>query len=158
MVSNIRWIEISVRKHICCKEYCSNYHTIDDGWRKIRDWMSSVEANSDKDNLEMDGNNWFRFIEPAGTKLPDTSPPKKSFEGEQICDTYAVAWMEGSHPNTTSEIVQRNVCFSWFRKKCMGGPLSIHVGKCNGNDGNDFYIYQLKQPSSKSGISAYCAL
>ena len=120
--------------------------------------MPPSEANSDRGNILMDGNNWFRFVEPAGTKLPDLDPPKKSFKGEQICDTYAAAWIDGPHPNTTDTIVERKVCFSWFRQKCMGDSLSIHVGKCNSNDGNDYYIYQLKQPSPNSGDSAYCAL
>ena len=139
-------------------EYCSNYITIDDKWRKIRDWMSSADANSDASNMAMNGKNWFRFIEPSGTRLPDTSPPKKSFKGKQVCDTYAVAWIDGSHPNTTEAIVETKICFSWFRKKCMGGHMSIHVGRCNDDNGNEFFIYQLKRPNPSSGTSAYCAL
>ena len=108
-------------------EYCADYKSINDEWRKIRNWMPPTDANSDSDNLAMDGNNWFRFLEPAGTQLPDISPPKKSFRGEQVCDTYAVAWIDGPHPNTTEAIVERKVCFSWFRKKCMGDPLNIHI-------------------------------
>ena len=100
---------------IISAEYCSNYNTIDDEWRKIRNWMPPTDANSDKDNSAMDGKNWFRFLEPAGTQLPEKVPPKKSFKGEQVCDTYAVAWIDGPHPNTTEAIVERKLCFSWFR-------------------------------------------
>ena len=143
---------------IISAEYCSNYNTIDDEWRKIRNWMPPTDANSDKDNSAMDGKNWFRFLEPAGTQLPEKVPPKKSFKGEQVCDTYAVAWIDGPHPNTTEAIVERKVCFSWFRKKCMGDPLPIHIGKCNDDNGKEFFIYQLKRPNPATGMSAYCAL
>ena len=105
----------------------------------------------------MNGENWFRFVEPAGTKLPDTSPPKKAFNGEQICGTYSVAWIDGSHPNVTDTVTERRACFSWFKKPCLG-PLSMHIGKCSGNHGKAFYIYQLKRPSSETSTSAYCAL
>lgn len=139
-------------------QYCNNYDTIDDEWRKIRNWMLPTDANSDYDNSALDGKNWFRFLEPAGTQLPEKSPPKKSFKGEQVCDTYAVAWIDGPHPNTTEAIVERKVCFSWFRKKCMGDPLTIHIVKCNDDNGKEFFIYQLKRPNPATGMSAYCAL
>ena len=107
----------------------------------------------------MNGDNWFRFVEPAGSKLPEMSPPKKPFkEGIKICGTYAVAWIDGSHPNELNTIVQRTICFSWFKNKCMGTNLDVHIGKCSENNGNAFYIYQLKRPNPDSGHSAYCAL
>ena len=54
--------------------------------------------------------------------------------------------------------VERKVCFSWFRKKCMGDPLTIHIVKCNDDNGKEFFIYQLKRPNPATGMSAYCAL
>ena len=44
-------------------EYCNNYDTIDDEWRKIRNWMLPTDANSDYDNSALDGKNWFLFPE-----------------------------------------------------------------------------------------------
>ena len=139
--------------------YCGNYQNISDSWRKIDSQQVYTSTNSDRETVIMNGDDWFRFVEPAGTKLPDISPPKKPFkEGKKICDTYAVAWIDGSHPNSSNTIVQRSICFSWFKNKCMGTPLSIHIGKCSEENGNAFYIYQLKRPNLDSGVSAYCAI
>ena len=138
-------------------EYCSKYINITDEWRKVHNGEGNITPHSDRQNTQMNGINWFRFVNPAGSKLPDTSPPKKAFKGEQICGTYSVAWIDGSHPNTTDTIIDRRICFSWFRKACMG-PLPVHIGKCNENNGNYFYIYQLKRPTIDSSTSAYCAL
>ena len=102
--------------------------------------------------------NWFRFVEPAGTKLPDTSPPKRVFDdGKQICGTYNVAWIDGPHPNVTDTVMEKKICFTWFKKKCLG-QLLIDVGKCSGKHGDSYYVYQLKRPSNDTSKSAYCAL
>ena len=40
------------------------------------------------------GTNWYRFVPPAGTKLPDR-PPATSMGG---CDTTYQGWIQGINP------------------------------------------------------------
>ena len=94
----------------------------------------------------MDGNRWFRFIEPAGTKLSNIDI------GDSACSTAASGWMDGSDPTVIGEILNQRVCFSW-NGACLWSS-NVKASLCEDNDGQ-FYIYQLKK--SEVCNLAYCA-
>ena len=94
----------------------------------------------------MDGKKWFRFIEPAGTKLSNIDI------GRYACSTSASGWMDGSDPTNVGEILDRKVCFSWYGS-CTWST-DIKVSLCQDND-EQYYIYQLN-PTPTCNL-AYCA-
>ena len=81
------------------------YQNVTDVWRKITGSQGGVER-CDRDRWDyidgeyvftnFNGNRWFRFVEPAGTKLSTSDPSGKS------CGTEGVGWLEdfgyGAHP------------------------------------------------------------
>ena len=124
------------------------YQNITDSWRKITG-SSGGSSNCDKDDSKFDGNNWFRFVEPAGKKLSTSALSKYS------CGTDAVGWMDGAHPTRVGQIVSRKMCFSWD-SQCQWSSTNTKVAACRGYGGQLFYLYQLKEPSNS--CLAYCAV
>ena len=60
------------------------------------------------------GPGWFRFQGDAGTKMPNSCPPKSS------CDTHAPGWLNGGHP-TMAEGKGRSV-FIGIKAVVTGRP------------------------------------
>ena len=91
---------------------------------------------------------WYRFMKPAGTKMPDYPPSLKGFK----CGTVAPGWLEGGHPTNAGEVVKRRVCFSFLGKKCYGGlARNVKVTHCG-----EFYVYAL--PFVPHCTLGYCAI
>ena len=127
------------------------YQNLTDSWRKIKGSSdgSSSASHCDRDYSKINGNTWYRFVEPAGTKLSTSAPSKYS------CGTDAVGWMDGAHPTRVGQIVSRKMCFSWD-SQCSWASLNTNVATCRGYDGQLFYLYQLKKPSNS--CLAYCGV
>ena len=96
----------------------------------------------------MNGINWFRFVEPAGTKLDNSDI------GTYACKTHAGAWVNGADPTVIGEIVDRTACFRWTSSNCQWSK-PIKISLCVENNNEQFYVYQLNAPTGCS--LAYCA-
>lgn len=108
-------------------EECQNYQTLTDTTRKT----SYAILGEHCDNLLRPG--WFRFQNPAGTKMPTSCVPRYR------CGTDAPGWLNGAHPKVSDGRVARQVCFHWESNCCMWS-VSIQVRNCG-----SFYIYYLKR-------------
>lgn len=130
------------------------YQNITDNWRKYGKISHGISHNHcDKGNSNFDGNKWFRFVEPAGTKLLTTHP---EYSYPTLCGTKAIGWMQGNHPTRVGQIVDRKICFRFTGPYCEWSIDSIKVTACMGHNSQLFYLYQLKKPSRCS--FAYCAV
>ena len=97
-------------------------------------------TNCDAYNSNFNGNNWVRFVEPAGVKLSNTDI------GTRACGTYGSGWMRGSDPTIVGQTLDRTACFSYDGNPCHGGGVNIKVSLCSDNNNEQFFIYQLKKP------------
>ena len=108
----------------------------------------------------MDGSTWFRFVGSAGSVLP-TRP--RSVNNNAPCGASNVGWMKGRHPSESDGIVSRTVCFSANAQQCFSDGFvdfkySTNVAACKEQDGQLFYVYQLKKPTNCDwGGFGYCA-
>ena len=142
--------------------YCPySYHNISDSWRKVGSAQGELcdsgngiaSIKGTEASKLMDGNNWFRFIEPAGTKLSTIDI------GPSACTTSMSGWMDGPEPTSFGQSINNRVCFSWWkdgkRDKCKY-EIDTKVALCRENGNDPFYIYQLKNlPWCRS---LYCAI
>ena len=155
---------------ICCivPAYCKAYTNLSDAWRKVRYGNGDQSAHCDNSGV-FDGTKWFRFVEPAGTKLPPR--PAQQFwkrtdtTNNLICGTESAAWIDGVHPSFSDGIVSRRICFAWRGTEVFGNRrwkwmyggecnwnTKIKVAKCPGA-GEDFYVYQLKTVYDTNGFT-----
>ena len=121
--------------------YCPySYHNISDSWRKVGSARGRLCDNGPATEASklMDGNNWFRFVEPAGTKLSTIDI------GPEACKTQASGWMNGSDPTSFGQIINNRVCFSWYSGGECSNKIDVKVALCRENGNDPFYIYQLK--------------
>lgn len=106
----------------------------------------------------MNGNNWFRFVGAAGTKL-QTIPNPLSLKNQHACHTHGVAWLKGNHPTISEGIVLREICFAYHGLECYTAQWQItyptNVIACESSRGNFYYVYQLRSPVDCT--YAYCA-
>jgi hypothetical protein len=77
---------------------------------------------------------WYKIEGPAGTKLPT----EKWEPGH--CGTSYPGWLNGDHPMTLDEIVDREVCFAVNGDPCRF-TSQIQIRNCD-----DFYLYYLVTP------------
>ena len=119
------------------------YQNITDSWRKIG---SSGGTHCDRYDFGrgFDGNKWFRFVEPAGTKLSNTD------NGFRACQSDYSGWMNGADPTIIGQALTRTACWHACRWR-----VNIKVALCRGHKGEPFYVYQLKH--SPTCNLAYCA-
>ena len=115
-----------------------------EAWRKLHETGSHNSGKCDKrDTPQIDGNTWFRFVEPAGTKLP-IGPNARSKKRETPCGTHFTAYLKGSHPTISDGVVSRLRCYvfgKWIDYLCT----NIDVAACPNYQQEIFYIYKLKQ-------------
>ena len=71
------------------------------------------------------------MMPPAGTMIPEEVVPKGR------CGTHATGWMNGVHPTTLGEEVEREICFNWNGNNCKWHK-NINVANCG-----DYYLYKL---------------
>ena len=129
---------------------CFNYRNLTDSWRKIGYGGSH---HSDKYYY---WNGWYRFVEPAGTKLAN-----KDIGYEACASRSASGWLDGPDPTEVGKTIQERVCFSGYGKYMTNTLRScahvawIHVTLCEDSKDEKFLVYQLKEPPEYS--LAYCA-
>ena len=65
---------------------------------------------------------WYRFMAPAGTRIPE-KPPNFSNYLDGPCGTFYPGWLNGHHPKQPGQLVNRKVCFenkgNIWRSKCQ---------------------------------------
>ncbi len=118
-------------------QQCKSYTVLKESNRNVN-YQGSVTCDSGFKNI------WYRFLPPAGVKMPTSSPPK------QKCGTHAPGWMQGSHPAVKDGIVSRKVCFHWSNSTCHWNA-TIGVINCA-----TYYIYRL--PKTPVCNLRYCAM
>ena len=84
------------------------------------------------------------MMPPAGTMIPEKVVPTG------MCGTHAPGWMNGVHPTTLGEEVEREICFNWSGNNCSNSK-NIKVTNCG-----DYYVYKLV--SSGACSLRYCAV
>ena len=100
------------------------------------------------------GNNkWYRFMAPAGTRIPE-KPPNYSNGSDGPCGTYYPGWLNGHHPKLPGQLVKRKVCFTYsnyyrYRSNC---PWSNYVKIRNCGK---YFVYFLGE--TPYCYSRYCA-
>ena len=94
-------------------------------------WSDSTGCSFSK-NPQWHGDDWYRFLSPAGTRIA-SSPP-----GHEYCGTWASGWMQGSHPTSLGETVTRTVCFQGSSSHPCSYSTEIKVRNCG-----QFFVYRL---------------
>ena len=89
------------------------------------------------------GMNWYRFVEPAGTQMPEFAVEAHH------CGTDAAGWFNGTHPEVLGQVVDGKACFSWNGKECWG-QKDIQLLNCG-----EFYLYHLDEVGV---LWRYCAI
>ena len=96
------------------------------------------------------GNGWYRFMEPAGTEIPE------NVVATQHCNTFRAGWLNGDHPEIPGQEVNREVCFnegseSSSEEKRCSLRKDIKILHCG-----SFYVYYLQKVST-GYLARYCA-
>ena len=78
------------------------------------------------------GTSWYRIDGLAGTKIPE------DIVDAFHCNTDATGWLNGTHPTTVGETVNRTICFNLLDDPCWK-HIEIQVKLCEG-----FYLYYLE--------------
>ena len=128
---------------------CDQYQVLDSPTRKISFKTPSGQWKCDKvgfSNINQDwkGQHWYRFMEPAGTQMPE-SPPRYGH-----CGTAANGWIEGTHPTNVGETKTAYVCFVWTNTNC-GRKEVIQIRHCG-----KYYLYNL--PNIRFCTYGYCSV
>ena len=106
-------------------DVCNDYKPLTDGTRKY----DYITVNSKCDDTL---NGWYRFQEPAGTKMVTKCPL------ENRCGANFLVWFSGDHPTAAEGVVQREVC-THKNGACCESSLFIKVKNCS-----SYYIYKLR--------------
>ena len=107
---------------------CVDYITLNDPTRNIAHVDPNVR-NCDDAGTWTGG--WYRFMDAAGTKMA-TSPP-----AENVCNTHAPGWFQGTYPANSGEVVNGTVCFNWAGNPCEWSS-AVQVANCG-----NYYVFQL---------------
>ena len=97
---------------------CNNYKILNDYTRNVayspqkheeesKSFACDNDGSSRKDDWKGDG--WYRFMAPAGTKLPETSTAAPW----GYCRTWGTGYLDGKHPTIPGELVNTHVCFNF---------------------------------------------
>ena len=97
------------------------------------------------------GARWYRFMAPAGTRLPE-SPPKFSSPSEGVCGTYHPGWLKGHHPKKAGEVVNRTVC---FKSSSSNNCHFIYTKPVKIRNCGSYFVYYLVDV--RGCASRYCA-
>ena len=130
---------------LCVGDACTNYNILNEPKRNSN--HSGSDATPDCDNSvggDWKGDNWYRFVEPAGTSIANSIVPVNH------CGTDAPGWLNGTHPVTLGETVTRQVCFHWSNDPCKWNA-DVQIKRCDG-----FFVYQL--PDTPTCDLKYCGL
>eukprot|EP00092_Neocalanus_flemingeri_P077219 GFUD01095855.1.p1 GENE.GFUD01095855.1~~GFUD01095855.1.p1 ORF type:complete len:266 (-),score=11.24 GFUD01095855.1:171-968(-) len=137
---------------------CSQgYNILNEQWRKVHyspGGVSSCSRKCDSSNYGFSAG-WYRFMEPAGFKLP-INPPSSFGTQCDVCQTSVSAWIkEGRDPTYGEGVININICFAWGSTACAWTNTAKAVA-CKDNSGSLFYLYFLNLAPGCD--MAYCAL
>jgi len=106
-------------------------------------WSDSTGC-SGKKSPQWHGDDWYRFLSPAGTRIAEQAP------GVYYCGSSASGWMQGSHPTSLGETVTRTVCFQGSSSYPCWQSTEIKVRNCG-----QYFLYRLvNTPTCNLG---YCS-
>ena len=71
------------------------------------------ESHSRQKSPSWKGSKWYRFMAPAGTRIPE-KPPSFSNRLDGPCGTQFPGWVNGNHPKQPGQLVKRRVCFAYY--------------------------------------------
>ena len=95
---------------------------------------------------------WYRFMAPAGTRIPE-KPPSYSSYLDGPCGTRHPGWLNGHHPKQPGQLVNRKVCFVYkyynYRNNCCWSN-SVKIRNCG-----KYFVYFLSDARPCS--VRYCA-
>ncbi|CAK6973445.1 deleted in malignant brain tumors 1 protein-like [Scomber scombrus] len=124
-----------------CADPCDHYTVVDDEWRSTNNTMNQI-LHCDRD---VNWKGWYRlFLGQTNAHIPERCV------AENRCGTHAPLWITQPHPTQSNEIVNRNVCGSWFGSCCRFNSNIIQVKLCYEN----YYVYKLVKPTGCH--LAYC--
>ena len=115
---------------------CNSYSPLTTSDRLVSYATSSAKCDSGL------GNKWYRFVENAGTSMPEICPPRRR------CSANAPGWLNGKHPTVEEGEVTRTVCFQ-YGASCCYWSKHVKVFNCSG-----FYVYKL--PNVGGCYLRYC--
>ena len=79
-----------------------------------------------------EGEGFYRFMEPSGTMMPESSPETYH------CGTGNPGWLNGHHSEEIGLEVEKEVCFASGSSSCGNGRVNIKVTNCG-----TYYVYYL---------------
>ena len=82
------------------------------------------------------GPHWYRVEESIGTQIPE------GIIEQGVCNTMAPSWINGTHPESLYETVEREICFNVGGPACYM-PKNILIKKCE-----SFFVYHLDETFS----------
>ena len=133
---------------------CWNYNILNESTRNVN-YKEGVRK-SDRKGSEFEsspawkGLGWYRFMGPAGTRMPE-SPPVFTSWATGVCGTHYTGWLNGTHPTTNGDLVRREVNFKRNPSKTNDGyPKTIKIRHCG-----SYFVYYL--PDVTNCFSRYCA-
>ena len=91
------------------------------------------------------GPGWYKFANPAGTKMATKPPPVFR------CGTGATGWMTTEPPSEIGQTKSVKHCFNWAGNSCQMNLLG-EVTKCGEGD----FVYKL--PDAPACHLRYCAV
>ena len=128
-----------------------NYKILSDASRST---SYSIKTDSEKkcdvlnqsySSPSWEGPNWYKFANPAGTKMATSAPRFNR------CGAYRTGYMVDQHPTEVGQTKQVKFCFSWKGTSC-GRSTQGEVTKCG--EGN--FVYKL--PNAPICTARYCAV
>ena len=96
------------------------------------------------------GPGWYRFMGPAGTRLPESPPVFSNPLTEKVCGTHYTGWLNGHHPTNPGELVTRKVCFKSNTDTTCRHEKTTKIRHCG-----SYFVYYLHDVGTCS--LRYCA-
>ncbi|XP_053165830.1 oncoprotein-induced transcript 3 protein isoform X2 [Hemicordylus capensis] len=130
-----------IQENTVALDPCSAYISLNEPWRN-----TEHQINTSYDQPECDSHvngEWYRFTGMAGDAMPTFCIQ------ENHCGTHAPVWLNGSHPQESDSIVQRQACAT-FNGNCCFWNTTVDVKACPGG----YYVYRLPKPGVC--FHAYC--
>ncbi|KAI7789880.1 hypothetical protein IRJ41_001032, partial [Triplophysa rosa] len=128
---------------------CTDYNTIDDYWRDIR--QNPYQDYGHDDRL-VEWNGWYRlYLNGESAQMSEWCV---SYMG---CGGYTGLYLNGSHPGLEDGVVTRDVVGShiWYYDQCGSYRSNpVQVKACPG----DYYVYELITPDVSLEGPSYCAV
>ena len=116
---------------------CFEYHIMDEESRSTLVYDEESIMNDRVGSKYMSprwkGDGYYRFVEPSGTMMPESSP------GAYHCGTEAAGYLNGQHPEEVGLEVEIEACFDVSGNGDCEYSNYINVTKCS--DG--YYVYHL---------------